>query len=63
MTPAVQLSLGHLSPYDNYQLEFVPALGKVWNNLGPPFASTSSTATQQLISSGNVGLFRVKYMP
>ena len=63
VTQAMELDLGKLSSYGNYQLEFSPAAGGVWSNLGLPFTPTSSTTTQYVNVSGNAGFFRVEYVP
>jgi hypothetical protein len=59
----LELSLGSLSPYDHYQLEFTPTAGGAWTNLGSPFTPTSTTGTQSVPATGNMGFFRVKYVP
>jgi uncharacterized repeat protein (TIGR03803 family) len=63
VTQAMELDLGSLSPYGNYQLEFSAAAGGVWSNLGLPFTPTSSTSTQYVNVSGDAGFFRVEYVP
>ena len=63
VTQAMELDLGSLWPYGNYQLEFSPVAGGVWSNLGLPFTSTSSTSTQSVNVSGNAGFFRLAYVP
>ncbi len=63
VTPVLQLDLGCLSPYDNYQLEFAPVAGGAWTSLGSPFTPSSTTSTQHVNASGNTGFFRVKYVP
>ena len=55
--------VGSLSPYDNYQLQFTPAAGGVWTNLGVPFTPTSTTSTQYLNVRGAAGFFRAVYVP
>jgi hypothetical protein len=62
-TQAMGLDLGSLSPYDNYQLEFIPALGGAWSNLGSTFTPPSATSTQYVNVSGSAGFFRVSYVP
>jgi hypothetical protein len=61
--PILQLNLGNLSPYDNYQLEFAPVVGGTWTNLGAPFTPTATTNTQYANAIGNTGFLRVKYVP
>jgi hypothetical protein len=63
VTQAMELDLGSLWPYGNYQLEFSPVAGGVWSNLGLPFTPTSSTSTQYVNVSGNAGFFRLAYVP
>jgi hypothetical protein len=62
-TPVLELSVGRLSPYDNYQLEFAPTAGGAWTNLSSPFTPTSTTSTQYVPATGNMGFFRVRYVP
>jgi hypothetical protein len=63
VTQVMELDIGDLYPYDNYQLEFTPAAGGAWNTFGLPFAPTSATNIQYLNVSGNAGFFRVVYVP
>jgi hypothetical protein len=63
VAPVIKLDLANLSPYDNYQLEFRPSVESSWGSLGSPFTPTSSTNTQYATGVGNVGFFRVKYLP
>ena len=63
MAQLMQLGLGSLSPYDNYQLEFAPAAGGVWTNFAMPFIPTSAASTQDVIVTGTAGFFRVRYVP
>jgi hypothetical protein len=63
VAPVIKLDLANLSPYDNYQLEFRPSVESSWGSLGTPFTPTSSTNTQYASGVGNVGFFRVKYLP
>jgi hypothetical protein len=63
VAPALALSLTNLSPYDNYQVEFTPALGGAWSNSGLPFTPTSTVNTQYVNEAGEAGFFRVKYVP
>jgi hypothetical protein len=61
--PVIELDLAHLSPYDNYQLQFTPVLGGTWTNLGMPFTPTSTNNTQYISGVGESGFVRVKYLP
>jgi hypothetical protein len=68
LTPAIvsqvmQLDLGRLSPFDNYQLESAGAAGTAWSNLGDIFTPTSTSSTRHVDVGGNVGFFRVRYIP
>jgi len=63
VSQVMELSFGSLSPYDNYQLEFVPVIDGTWSNFGIPFTPTSPISTQYVSASGNAGFFRVKYVP
>jgi hypothetical protein len=63
VTQAMELDLGSLSPYENYQLEFASVIGGAWTNLGIPFTPTSTSYTQYVNVSGNSGYFRVRYVP
>ena len=63
VTTVLELDLGNLSPYDNYQFEFTPVAGGAWSNFGTPFSPTATTATEYVPASGNTGFFRVKYVP
>ena len=63
VTQVMRLALGHLSPYDNYQLNFTPVMGGTWSNLGTLFTPTTTTNTQCINVNGNAGFFRVSHMP
>lgn len=63
VTQVMELDLGQLSPYDNYQLEFTPVVGAAWSNLGSTLTPTSTTNTQYVNVSGNGGFFRAMYVP
>jgi hypothetical protein len=62
-TEALELDLGNLSPYDDYQLQFNPAPGGTWVNVGSPFTPTATTNTRYVDTVGNVGFFRVMHLP
>ena len=61
--PVIQVNLSNLSPYDNYQLEFTPATGGTWTNLGDPFTPPAATDIQYATGAGKIGFFRLKYVP
>jgi len=63
VTQVMELDIGNLYPYDNYQLEFAPVAGGAWSNLGIPFTPTSTTDTQHVDAGGDAGFFQVKYLP
>ncbi len=63
VTQAMELNLSDLSPYENYQVEFAPAAGGVWSDLGIPFTTPSTMNTQYINVSGSAGCFRVRYAP
>jgi len=63
VTQAMRLALASLSPYDSYQLEFAPIPGVVWTNFARPFIPTSTVSTQDVVVTGNAGLFRVRSLP
>jgi hypothetical protein len=63
VTQAVELDLGGLSPYDDYQLEFTRVIGGAWSDLGSLFTPTATTSTQHVNVSGDAGFFRVSYVP
>jgi hypothetical protein len=62
VTQVMELTLGYLSPYDSYQLEFAPAPGVPRSDLGSPFTPTSITDTLYVNVAGNAGFFRLKYL-
>ncbi len=63
VTPVIELSLGNLAPYDNYQIQFAPVAGGTWTNLGNPFTPTAAMDTEYVNTMGNLGFLRVKYVP
>ncbi|MDR3564417.1 MAG: choice-of-anchor J domain-containing protein [Negativicutes bacterium] len=62
VTQVMELDLESLSPYDNYQLEFVPVLNGDLSNLGTPFTPTETTNTQYINVTGSAGFFRVQWL-
>jgi hypothetical protein len=62
-TQALELDIGSLSPYDNYQLQFAPGARGTWTNAGLPFIPAAATNTQYVYTVGNVGFFRVIRLP
>jgi hypothetical protein len=63
LNQALALSFTGLSPYDNYQVETAPAIGGGWGSTGTPFTPTSATSTLYVNEVGDVGFYRVKYVP
>ncbi len=62
--PMVQLDATSLAPYDNYQIQFTPALGETWANwAGGSFTPTSATNSQLFFFTNSAGFFRLKYLP
>ena len=53
-----------LAPYDNYQIQFTPALGAPWGNWnGGLFTPTDATNSQYLPVTNAGGFFRLQYVP
>jgi hypothetical protein len=63
VTQVMKLNFGNLSPYDDYQLKFTPAVIGVWSNLGTLFIPTSATNTQFINVTGATGFFQVEHLP
>ena len=67
LAPAIalmmELDLGNLAPYDNYQLQASPTTKGAWTNLGLLFTPVATVNTQYVNASGPVGFFRAKYAP
>ncbi len=62
--PMVQLNSASLAPYDNYQIQFTPALGVPWGNWnGGLFTPTDVTNTQLFFFTNGTGFFRLRYAP
>ena len=60
----VQLNSASLAPYDNYQIEFTPALGATWANWnGGLFVPTTITNSQLFFFTNTIGFFRLQYLP
>ena len=57
--PAMRLNAVSLAPYDNYQMQFQPAVGGAWGNwAGGLFSPTGVTNSQYLFITNGVGFFR-----
>jgi hypothetical protein len=63
VAPLLRLRCFNLSPYDNYQLELAPAVGEssVWSSI--KFVPKADTATKDVSPSGDMGFYRLKYVP
>ena len=62
--PVIRLDSANLAPYDNYQIQFKPALGETWGNWnGGLFTPTGVTNSQYLFITNGVGFFRLQYVP
>ena len=63
VTQVMQLNAGGLTPNDNYQVQFAPAVTGPWSNLGDPFAALLTTWTQYFSVAGDTGFFRLEQVP
>jgi hypothetical protein len=68
LMPTVQLvtrvDSANLAPYDNYQIQFTPALGATWGNWNSGlFTPTDVTNSQYLFVTNAAGFFRLLYAP
>jgi hypothetical protein len=62
--PVTQLDSASLAPYDNYQIQFTPALGAAWENWnGGLFTPTDVTNSQYLFVTNSAVFFRLLYAP
>jgi uncharacterized repeat protein (TIGR03803 family) len=62
--PVLRLDSADLAPYDNYQIQFIPALGIPWSNWeGGLFTPTDVTNSQYLFMTNGPGFIRVQYVP
>jgi hypothetical protein len=62
--PVVRLDAASLAPYENYQVQFKPAVGVPWENgTGGLFSPAGVTHSQYLYTSNSVGFFRLQYVP
>ncbi|MGD0905743.1 MAG: hypothetical protein ABR924_22855 [Terracidiphilus sp.] len=60
----MRLDSASLAPYDNYQIQFTPALGATWENLnGGLFSPADVTNSQYLFVTNGPGFFRLQYEP
>ena len=62
--PVMRVDSANLAPYDNYQIQFKPALGEAWGNWnGGLFNPTGVTNSQYLLVTNGAGFFRLKHVP
>jgi hypothetical protein len=62
--PVMRVDSANLAPYDNYQIQFKPALGGTWGNwVGGLFSPTDVTNSQYVFITNGVGFFRVGHVP
>jgi hypothetical protein len=62
--PVMRVDCANLAPYDNYQIQFEPALAGAWSNWdGGLFSPTGVTNSQYLFITNGAGFFRLEYVP
>lgn len=62
--PVVRLDAASLAPYENYQVQYKPAVDAAWANwAGGLFSPTAATNSQHLYTSNSAGFFRLRYLP
>jgi len=62
--PVMRVDSANLAPYDNYQIQFKPALGEAWGNWnGGLLSPTGVTNSQYLLVTNGTGFFRLQYVP
>jgi len=62
--PVMRVDSASLAPYDNYQIQFMPAITGTWANWnGGLFIPTDVTNSQFLFITNGVGFFRLLYEP
>ena len=62
--PVMRLDSANLAPYENYQIQFEPAITGVWGNwIGSLFNPTTVTNSQYLFITNYTGFFRLQYLP
>jgi len=64
VVPGMRLDSASLAPYDNYQIQFKPDLGRTWGNWnGGLFTPTNVTNSQYVFITNGVGFFRMQHVP
>jgi hypothetical protein len=64
MQPVMRVDASSLAPYDNYQIQYTPAIGGTWENWnGGLFSPTAQTNSQFIFITNNVGFFQLQYVP
>jgi hypothetical protein len=64
MRPGLRLDSSNLAPYDNYQIEFTPAIGGTWEDWNEgQLVPTAATNSQFLLITNDAGYFRLRYVP
>jgi hypothetical protein len=62
--PVMRLDSANLAPYDNYQIQYEPALSGAWSNWnGGLFSPTNVTGSEYIFITNAVGFFRLEYTP
>jgi hypothetical protein len=64
VSPVMRVDSTRLAPYNNYQIQFKPALGGTWGNwVGGLFSPTDVTNSQYVFITNGAGFFRVSHAP
>ena len=62
--PVMRVDAARLAPYNNYQIQFKPALGGPWQNWADGlFAPTDVTSSQYLFITNSAGFVRLQHVP
>ena len=62
--PVMRLDAARLAPYNNYQIQFKPALGGAWQNWADGlFAPPDVTSSQYLFITNSAGFVRLQHVP
>ncbi len=62
--PVMRVDSANLAPYDNYQVQFMPAIGGTWADWnGGLFTPTDVTNSQFLFITNSTGFFQLLYEP